>query len=233
MPEAVGSVILANTGLDILMLPLGSRNPTRRTITATAQANVGATSITLQSSAANTVVKAGTCLSFATASPTERQLVVLAEDATIGTTPAPVSIIGLEKTVAANSTANFVVGLLPLYGIQSFELSSNDQTVDVTNTRSGFGTENVKVRSGRQYQISGVQVPGDVGLELVKDINLNPAFYRREAWTVITYPDGEKYEGASMIMNFSQPGNQNEVKKYSFQLQFQGDPIWTRSYYPA
>lgn len=232
MPRPSGEVILANQGLELVLLPKGSRSVTRRTITATIAAAVGDQTITLTSSVAGTVVKAGTTLSFvAPSGATDRQQIMTVDDVTIGTSNTVVNITGATKPILINSTASFVDGIRPLFGIQSFEISQSDTTVDTTNTQSGTGTEMASIRAARTFSISGIEIPNDLQLQEVKKISRSSAFFGREFFSVITYPDGEKLEGAAKISNYSQPGNQNEVKRYSFQLIMQGDVTWTAPYF--
>lgn len=233
MPRPTITTSLANTTLELVLLPAGSRTVTKRTITAASGVAVAAVTASLTASATSTLVKAGTSLSFvAPSSPTDRQQLLITEDATLGTTAVTATIASQPTAIATNATAQFVVGALPLFGIQTFDLSNQDTTVDITNTQSGTGTEMKKVRQGKQFQISGVEFGSDQALEtIVKPLSLDPAYINREVFAILTLPNGEKFEGAAMIQNYTQPGNQNEVKKYSFQLNYQGDPVWTAGYY--
>ena len=91
------------------------------------------------------------------------------------------------------------------------------------------------VRFDRTVAVSGVTMAGDRALEtIVKRIVFDTAYTNREVYAVATYPNGEKYEGAAKIMGYSSPGNQNEVAKYQFNLQFQGDTlVRTQAYHFA
>jgi hypothetical protein len=232
MPRPVGEITLLNFGLDLLALPRGNRTVTRRTITMSVAAVAGATTVTLTSAVAGVVIKAGSSLSFiAPSGAIDRQQVLFTEDVTVGTTNTTAFVSSLRSSVALNSTASFVDGVKPLFGVQTFELSQTDTTVDTTSTQSGSGTEMAMIRAGRIFQISGIEVPYDLQLQEVKKFCRDSGFFGREFFSVLTYPDGETFEGATKITNFSQPGNQNEVKRYSFQLALQGDAIWRSSYF--
>ncbi len=223
MPYPVGETQLKNFILQMVLLPKGSRTPTRRTVTASSAVAEGATTASLTTASATTV-KAGTALSFAAASsPTERQQLIIVDDASLSSTPASAAIIPAEKAIASNSTASYVVGLIPLMGVQEFALQGQTQTVDTTNTLSGSGTEMASIRSSKTYSVSGIQIIADPGLEtIVKPVGLDNALFGREVYVQAIYPDGEVIEGAAKISNLSLPGNQNEVKRYSFELMIMG-----------
>lgn len=235
MTRPVQDIILQDYTLDILLLPANSRAVTRATITADAAAAIGDTTISL-TAASSTTIKAGTSISFATASgATERQQVLFTANATITTTPANFAIAPLKKAIADSSVASFVVGTVPLFGIQTMDLQVQETQVDTTNFQSGSGTEMAIVRNARTYNISGNVKAGDLAYtDIIQKVTLNSAFLNREVYAIGTLPDGEKFEGAAKVMGLNMPANQNEIKKYSFNLTFQGDSfIWTPGYYAA
>jgi hypothetical protein len=129
--------------------------------------------------------------------------------------------------ISAGSQTNYLTGPIPLCGIQAMDLSNQDTQIDTTTFQSGVKTDASVVRSARSYNVSGIALVGDEALEkIVKKANgLTPTsfeFVGDEVYAVATFPDGEKIEGAALITNLSLPGNQNEVKKYSFTLTFLG-----------
>lgn len=236
MSRPTKSIILQNYTLELLRLPLNSRVVDRRTITVELPVTENDDSVSLTSSAANTDIKAGTSLSFGASGQRRHQLLIL-EDATLGLTGVNVKVARTprEIPIGATYTADFIAGLTPLFGIQGFDLQSQETTVDTTNTQSGSGMESTMVRFDRTIAVSGVTMQGDRALEtIVKQIVFDTAYTNREVYAVATYPNGEKYEGAAKIMGYSSPGNQNEVAKYQFNLQFQGDTlIRTQAYHFA
>jgi hypothetical protein len=130
----------------------------------------------------------------------------------------------LTELLAAGAIAVTTNGLLPLFGIQSFDLQSQETSVDTTNTQSGSGMESTMVRFNRSISVSGVQMEGDRLIELI----LKPRVFSqwggdKELYAIATYPDGSKYEGPAKVLNFNMAGNQNEVMRYEFTLQFQRD----------
>jgi Phage tail tube protein len=215
-----GETQLKNVTLDVALLALNSRTPASTTITIDTAPTAGAESISVTASA-STEVKAGNSLTFVTT--TGRVQALVTADTTIATSATSVPVLPLRAAIADTSTAVYYTGMLPIYGIQEFSVQSQDQEVDTTNTLSGFGTEMALVRSGKTVSISGIQVPNDEGMDtIIKGVALTGALFGREVYAVLTLPDGERYRGAAKVRNFNAPGNQNEVKKYSFELTFMG-----------
>ncbi|NEN94473.1 MAG: hypothetical protein F6K50_02710 [Moorea sp. SIO3I7] len=219
MPRPFGETQLKNTTLEVLLLPYRSRTVTEQTITLAADAATGATSISATAEA-STTIKAGTGLSF---SGNDRRHVLVIEDATVATTATDITISPAIADISTASTATFITGLVPLFGIQEFNYATQPQEVDTTNLQSGSGMESVLVRSDRTYDVSGITIPGDEALfKIIKPVAEDDALFGREVYFVCTTPDGEVRRGAAKVKNFSESGNQNEVKRYSFQLQVQG-----------
>ena len=249
MTRPTKSIILQNYTLEMMMLPLNSR-AISKVVISTAGASENAETLPLTATGVNPAdtsftIKAGTSLSFG-ASNQRRHQVLFVQDVvfvdgspdTITTSP---KIARLMRDLPASS-AEFILpaiagsgGMTPLFGIQGFDLQSQETTVDTTNTQSGSGMESTMVRFDRTIAITGVTMQGDRALEtIVKRIVFDTAYTNREIYAVATYPNGEKYEGAAKIMGYSSPGNQNEVAKYQFNLQFQGDTLLrTQAYYFA
>lgn len=226
MPRPTESIILQNYTLDLLLLPDGVRTVAKKTISITTAANAHATTINVTGASGDDYeIKAGTSVSFASATgATSRQQVLFTADVEIGATGVAASVSPLFKAIAANATASVLPGSIPLFGVQSFDLQSQETTVDVTNVQSGSGTESAMVRFNRTIAVNGVALIGDVALDnIIKRLTFNTTFANREVYAIATYPTGEKYEGAAKIMGYTSPGNQNEVARYQFNLQFQGD----------
>lgn len=231
MTRPTQSIILQQYTLDLLMLPYGSRTVTTRTITSAAAAARNATSISLVRPAGsndNLTIKAGTSVSFqVTSSSTTRQQVLFVEDVVLTNdteSPNTFKTAPLFDAVGSSSTATVIVNSIPLFGIQSFDLQNQETTVDTTSTQSGSGTESAMIRFNRTIAVNGVELVNDVALEtIIKPLAFETSYANREVYAVATYPNGERYEGAAKVMGFNMPGNQNEVSRYNFSLQFQGD----------
>ena len=144
-------------------------------------------------------------------------------------------------TISANaSAAGSAVALTfisrvtptPLTGIQTLDLNNQETQVDTTHFGSGAGTEAAIVRFNRSYSASGIALIGDEALErIVKRVaGFDNAFLGREVYAVSTTSDGESIHGVAKIMALNLPANQNEVKKYSFTLMYQGNAAWVQPY---
>lgn len=236
MPLATASQILQDYGLEVLLLPLNTlgvpnRTVTQVTITAGA-AVIGATTISLTPASAITL-RAGNVLSFRAGSEAYRtQVVVLSDHSNIsGNTT--VTIAPLSRAITSGATASFVNGLLPLTGIQTLDLNNQETQVDTTSFLSGPGTETALVRVNRNYSVSGVALAADEALEsVIKPVGaFQGNMFNREIYAAATFSDGERIEGVAKVYALNFPANQNEVKKYSFTLAFQGRAFtWTQPY---
>ena len=126
--------------------------------------------------------------------------------------------------ISAGSRATFLTGSIPLCGIQTMDLSTQDTQVDITTFQSGIGVDSNTVRYARSYSISGISLSGDEALEKIvkRAAGLKPLTNGKEVYAIATFPDGERIEGIAIISNLNLPTNQNDVKKYSFTLTFLG-----------
>jgi predicted secreted protein len=156
------------------------------------------------------------------------QMVSIVENVYIdGNTPEAdlfINVAPLTELLPDGAIAVTVNGLLPLFGVQSFDFQSQETSVDVTSSQSGSGMESAMVRFNRSISVSGVQMEGDRTVETL----LKPRVFSqwgddKELYAIATYPDGSKYEGPAKVLNFNMAGNQNEVMRYEFTLQFQRD----------
>ena len=236
MPLATASQILQDYGLEVLLLPLNTlgvpnRTVTQVTITAGA-AVIGATTISLTPASAITL-RAGNVLSFRAGSEAYRTQVVVLSDHNNISAATTVTIAPLSRNITNGATASFVNGLLPLTGIQTLDLNNQETQVDTTSFLSGPGTETALVRVNRNYSVSGVALAADEALEsVIKPVGaFQGNMFNREIYAAATFSDGERIEGVAKVYALNFPANQNEVKKYSFTLAFQGRAFtWTQPY---
>lgn len=236
MPLATASQILQDYGLEVLLLPLNTlgvpnRTVTQVTITAGA-AVIGATTISLTPASAITL-RAGNVLSFRAGSEAYRTQVVVLSDHNNISAATLVTIAPLSRAITSGATASFVNGLLPLTGIQTLDLNNQETQVDTTSFLSGPGTETALVRVNRNYSVSGVALAADEALEsVIKPVGaFQGNMFNREIYAAATFSDGERIEGVAKVYALNFPANQNEVKKYSFTLAFQGRAFtWTQPY---
>lgn len=248
MPLATASQILQDYSLELALPGINatfgttSRSVTRRIITVTSTNNpVGASTLTVRANTntggtitGTTVIKAGTALSFSSDAPTQipslvfakirQQAIVLNDVSLTDSTASSITISPLSRPIQAGAIADFIVGLIPLSGIQTMDMANQETMVDTTHFGSGAGTETAIVRTAKSFSISGVALAGDEGLEtIVKPVGAFTGYlFGREVFAVATMPDGERFEGFANITALNFPANQNEVKKYSFTLTYQG-----------
>jgi len=212
-------------------LGVPNRTVTQVTITAGA-AVIGATTISLTPASAITL-RAGNVLSFRAGSEAYRTQVVVLSDHNNISAATTVTIAPLSRAITSGATASFVNGLLPLTGIQTLDLNNQETQVDTTSFLSGSGTETALVRVNRNYSVSGVALAADEALEsVIKPVGaFQGNMFNREIYAAATFSDGERIEGVAKVYALNFPANQNEVKKYSFTLAFQGRAFtWTQPY---
>ena len=236
MPLATASQILQDYGLEVLLLPLNTLGVPNRTVTqvtiSASAAVIGATTITLTPASAITL-RAGNVLSFRAGSEAYRTQVVVLSDHNNISAATTVTIAPLSRAITSGATASFVNGLLPLTGIQTLDLNNQETQVDTTSFLSGPGTETALVRVNRNYSVSGVALAADEALEsVIKPVGaFQGNMFNREIYAAATFSDGERIEGVAKVYALNFPANQNEVKKYSFTLAFQGRAFtWTQPY---
>jgi len=216
--------------------------------THTTTATVGSNSITLgliptfTVNSGSFIIREGSGLSFSTGTTgaRARRHCIVSADVTINSAAAAgsttISVIGLDKDIPAGATAVYPIiassandgitttGLYPLAGVTQIDLANQETQVDTTNFQSGSGTEMALVRVARTYTVSGIALAGDEVLEnIIKPVaGFRGFMFNRELYAVAMFPDGERLRGVAKITAFNMPANQNEVKKYSFNLAFQG-----------
>lgn len=232
-------ISLATYSLEIGDIP-DTQNPTTVTIINDGYADEGATFIKFTPPATGSIsIPSGAALvfSYLDLGVSYIQTVIIDQNVYIdGSTLDPdlyVRVAPLSEPLQDGAIATTVNGLLPLFGIQGFDLQSQETTVDTTNTQSGSGMESAMVRFNRSISVSGIQLEGDRLIEtVIKPRVFSPWGGDKELFAIATYPDGSKYQGAAKILNFNMSGNQNEVMRYEFTLQFQRDTSRTTSILP-
>lgn len=174
-------------------------------------------------------LKAGTCLSFGDPNfgyiPAHRKQAILVNDTIINNIPIQVEVYPLLHNINQQDIAEVVEGVMPLNGVQAIDLSSQETQVETTDFRTKRGVKNTFVRQVKSCSITGIALTGDEALEtIIKPVGIfSNLLYGRDIYAAVTMPDGERFAGIAKISNLSLPANQNEVKRFSFSLLFQGD----------
>lgn len=228
-----GAIQLKNVFLNLLLLPVGSRAVTPVTLDVTVAAEAGATSITLDVSAGTIDLLPGQALSFDDTQDNNRRVqVIVTEAASITSdTAVAVSVAPIIHPLDVGLEAEFIPGMLPLFGITDHSFAQSDTDVDSTSAESGSGTEVEKIRAARTISVSGIERVADKALTtIVYKVGQETQFFGREVFFVLSYPDGSEDRGVAKIGNLNRPGNMNEIKKFSFELNVMGD---TYDYIPA
>lgn len=233
----IAVVPLTAFSLDVKLLPLNTRSVTSTTLTCTAGAIAGATTISVSATTGVTyTIAAGTSLSFAASTnPLSRQHVLLVADATLaGTTAVSLTIAPLGRAIAANSTARLVQDMFPLLGLTSLGQQPSPTVVDTTHSQSGSGTSSGIVRMKREITFEGNEFEGDIALEqMIKRTFFDPTSINRELYAIATYPNGARFEGATKVTALTLPATPMEIMKYTGTLEFQDEIFWTPAYYAA
>lgn len=223
--------------LEILLLDVNSDGSTitdlfKTEIEVVETANISATSVKLRSYT-DVFLPAGTSLSFVNPDTdginTYRKQIILTEDTTIEEFATTVKIYPLPYSLRQGDIAEAIEGILPLFGLQTIDLSSQETQVETTNFRSGKGVNNAFVRLAKTCNVTGIALAGDRALEtIVKPVGIfSSELFGRDVYVAVTMPNGERFEGIAKIGSMALPANQNDVQKFSFTLLFQGeDFVW-------
>lgn len=233
MVKPTGSIALANFTLELLSL--NSTPPTLNNLIVDGSYPTGSRLIKVKRPTninADISLVAGSSLRFELIGLGQsflQQIIVLKENLNITSQSDDselfLEVLDLKENLPNGAIAIVVSGMLPLFGIQGFDLQSQESTVDVTNTQSGSGMESANVRFDRTINISGIQLAGDKALETIVKPNIFSQWAQdsNDVFAIATYPNGEQYRGVAKIRNLTMAGNQNEVMRYEFNLQFQRD----------
>lgn len=174
-------------------------------------------------------LKAGTCLSFGDPDfgyiPGHRKQVILVNDTVVDDIPIEVEVYPLTHNIIEKDVAEVVEGVMPLNGVQVIDLLSQEVQVEATNFTTKRGVTNTFIRQIKTCSVNGIALTGDKALEtIIKPVGMfSDLLYGRDIYAAVTMPDGERFAGIAKISGLSLPANQNEVKRFSFNLLFQGD----------
>lgn len=233
---------LNNTSIEVMILPVDSTGNTITQINKTEievleDALPGSDQLKIQSSVDDVFLTSGTALSFAgldfLETPSSRKQVIILNDYNLSGAPQYVQVSGLLQTIKKSEVAYFIENILPLNGVQSLDLSSQETQIDTTNVASQNGVYSVFVRHSISCAVTGIALAGDKALEtVIKPVGMfSSNLFGRDIYAVITLPDGERYAGVAKIGSMSLPANQNEVKRFSFTLIYQGEILeWNPPY---
>jgi len=226
---------LTNTSIEVMVLPVDSNGNTITQVNKTEievleDALPGASQLKVKASF-DVFISSGTALSFAHPDfleiPASRKQVIVLNDYTLSGDSQYIQTSGLLQSIKEDEIAYLVEGILPLNGVQTLDLSSQETQVDTTNMASKKGVYSVFVRHAMSCAIAGIALAGDKALEtVIKPVGMfSNVLFGRDIYAIITLPDGERYAGIAKIGSMSLPANQNEVKRFSFTLVYQGEML--------
>lgn len=227
---------LTNTSIEVMVLPIDSNGNTitqlnKIEIEVLEDALPGASQLRVRASLNDVFISSGTALSFAHPDffeiPASRKQVIVLNDYNLSTTSQYIQTCGLLQSIKKDEVAYLVEGILPLNGVQTLDLSSQETQVDTTNMASKKGVYSVFVRHAMSCAVAGIALAGDKALEtVIKPVGMfSNILFGRDIYAIITLPDGERYAGIAKIGSMSLPANQNEVKRFSFTLVYQGEML--------
>ena len=228
MAFPINKVVSAGTLLKIGRIAGTGNTPKTYTLTATAAAAIGATSITVSSPLA-VFIQHEDLLSFGTTNPSEAVLDVpdaegLADGIQIpANTPTVLPVRPLAQAIVASATAQ-TYALRQLLGITTASPTEQPQTTDTTDMKSGFGQSNTVVGVNRMVSAQGFRVPGDRAMyEIVEPFLTNDDRIRELLWAELYLPNGDTRKGPVRITNSSGTNQVRNPLQYSVDLTFQGN----------
>lgn len=223
MSCTIGSIQLKNVTAMVYLLPKDKCDVADITRTITVDAAIAEGSETIQLSAGQAFdLPAGTGIAVQEADGKYKQVLVK-DAATLGSGSTQVTIYASLDAIAAGSTGVFYEGMKTLNGIQEFGYQTSPTEVDTTTTLSGTGTQNDYVRQERSINLEGVASPEDEGYwKILVPVADKDAYFGRQLYLLMSYPNGLTREGVVKVTDFSEPGGKDEVFKYSMTVKFQG-----------
>jgi len=209
-------VMTASTKFLVAKLAPNTRIPTARTVTTSAIVAAGATSLPVV--ATTFYLEDDRELVFA------GQTVKVAGNHPVGATSiaieAPLAT-GIASGVASNTTYE----LFEFIGGESVDLGTDLNTISIRNFRSGAWTENSKVSYGVSLDLEGQFHIEDRAVQNV----VRPAVFTLgegtnspEIYVDFVRPNGDRYSGAFLVMDYSESLRLDDVVRLSFTLSSQG-----------
>lgn len=206
----------ASTKFLVARLPVGQRLPVTRTLTTSAAAAIGATSLTV--TATNFYVEAERTFVFA------GQTVTAAANVPVGGTTIPLTK-PLATGIATAITSSPTYELFEFIGGESVDLGTDLNTISIRNFRSGAWTENSKVSYGVSLDLEGQFHIEDRSIQNV----IRPAVFTLgegnnspEVYVDFIRPNGDRYAGAFLVMDYAESLRLDDIVRVSFTLSSQG-----------
>lgn len=203
---------ILNQGACIFVKPLinCAAEPVDPTVTNTVAVVVGATTISLTTSATSLFVREGTVLTFGNLA------VVTTLDQIITPTASLVNIEASTVAIPIN-TVTRLFGLLELISPENIPFNLEAKTVDRTDLKS-FQESMVKTNIKFAPQIQCIAAKDDKALWSI----FQGARSVQDVYAVIAYPSDQLVFGRALISGYNFDGGVGEIQRPQFTLEFQG-----------
>lgn len=203
------------------------------TVTTTAAVTANSTSIPvmavvpavgLGSLPGDVLIQQGDVLTFnSTPTPTK---VVVAEDVFVGATS--IKVLSVPTAIQSGNTA-VSNGFLLMLGVDDLSWKVSDKSIPTVGMDSGIYSEEVKVRLGGEYSLSGFFRKGDPAAKQVlipcaNSLDLEVAFK-------VIYPDRKFRSGFALLKSYEEGGKLDQIITYKGTLVCQG--AFEQGYLPA
>ena len=231
MPYPSDNQVGNNAYVEFASVASGSLIPTEYTVTAAAAAAVDATSISVTADTefvlrhgAKLVFSGGATATVAIASNAASPPATSLRDAiTVGTTATTVPVEILTTAIASAETAE-TYPMRILLGTTAVSPSQNLQSVDASDTLSGFGARSVVTAADRVLSVTGNKITNDRCFYEILDPYLN----QDESIQGLLYvravlPNGDTYEGPARLSSASGDNQNRALRTYNMEVTFQGE----------
>lgn len=231
MPYPSDNQVGNNAYVEFASVASGSLIPIEYTLTAASAAAIDATSISVTADAEFTL-RHGAVLSFsggatatvaiASNSPTP-PATTIRDAIVVGTSATTIPIEPLTVAIASAETAE-TYPMRILLGTTEVSPSQNVQSVDASDTLSGFGDRTVVTAAGRTLTITGNKITNDrcfyeiLDPYLNQDESIQGLLYARAVLA-----NGDTYEGPARLSSASSSNPNRNLRTYNMEVTFQGE----------
>jgi predicted secreted protein len=192
-------------------LAIGSRTPSVYTLTTTANATVGATSLAV--TATPGYLTSGVKVTVGTVTVTVKT------DTPRGSTSVPIEVLKTGETIASAATGTYYE-LFEFIGGSDIQISGQESSISIRNFKSGKWAENAKVMTGVSFACQGQYHIEDIGLRNV----IRPAMFNlgKEIYASLTRENGDVWAGSFQVAGYTESAALDNVVQVSFNLNSNG-----------
>lgn len=233
LSTVIPGISVGRTVLHVASMETTGTLPAARVITATAAASVGATSVTLSSSAAGTIIRPGSAIPIQTSTGRVVVFPTSATNVTLGTTGSAVACQPLLAAIPINSTSTSAVspgigagwyeGLIPVRGMRSFNISAEPRETELTGTDTPGGIVTGRTRTGITASAEMIERPTDAGAGAVIRAMYGSTDLISNLWVVLVRDDGETRVGTALFVADGSPMSFDGYAMHTFNVKFQSN----------